>query len=157
MAAAVSKPGAAARQCHVPSIIPARSPYADHALAFVRIVAGLVFISVGSMKVFGFPPSPMPVALWSQMGIGGLLEVVGGVCITLGLFTRPVAFILSGEMAVAYFQFHAPQSIYPTTNQGMPAILYCLFFFYLMFAGPGAWSVDGIITGAGKPGLSTPK
>jgi putative oxidoreductase len=122
-----------------------RSAWADYALGFFRITTGLVFISVGTMKVFGFPPSPMPVALWSQMGMGGLLEVVGGALIVLGLLTRPVAFILSGEMAVAYFQFHAPLSIYPTTNQGMPAILYCLFFFYLVFAGPGAWSLDAII------------
>lgn len=131
----------------MPFIITTRSPYADHALAFVRIVAGVIFISVGSMKVFGFPPSPMTVPLLSQMGIGGLIEVVGGILITLGLFTRPVAFILSGEMAVAYFQFHAPQSIYPTTNQGMPAILYCLLYFYMAFAGPGAWSLDGILAG----------
>jgi putative oxidoreductase len=118
---------------------------ADAALGFFRIVAAIVFISVGSMKVFGYPPSPMPVPLWSQMGIGGLLEVIGGILIAAGLLTRPVAFILSGEMAVAYFQFHAPQSIFPTTNQGIPAILYCLFFFYLVFAGPGAWSVDRLI------------
>lgn len=122
-----------------------RSPYADHALAFFRIVAGIVFISVGSMKVFGYPPSPVPgpaIPLLSQVGAGGVMEVIGGVLITLGLFTRPAAFLLSGEMAVAYFQFHAPQSVFPTTNQGMPAILYCLFYFYLVFAGPGAWSLD---------------
>jgi len=113
----------------------------------VRIVAGVIFVSVGTMKVFGFPASPMPVALWSQMGIGGLIEVVGGILITLGLFTRPVAFVLSGEMAVAYFQFHAPQSIYPTTNQGMPAILYCLLFFYMAFAGSGSWSLDRFLEG----------
>lgn len=124
-----------------------RSPASDHALAFVRIVAGVIFMSVGTMKVFGFPASPMPVALWSQMGIGGLIEVVGGILITLGLFTRPVAFVLSGEMAVAYFQFHAPQSIYPTTNQGMPAILYCLLFFYMAFAGSGSWSLDRFLEG----------
>ncbi len=128
----------------------ARSPWADHALGFFRIVAGIVFISVGSMKVFGYPPSPVAVPLWSQMGVGGLLEVVGGALIVLGLLTRPVAFVLSGEMAVAYFQFHAPQSIFPTTNQGIPAILYCLFFLYLVFAGPGSWSVDRAIARAGK-------
>jgi putative oxidoreductase len=127
-----------------------RSVRADYALALFRIVSGLVFISIGTMKVFGYPPGPVPgqtIALLSQMGIGGMMETIGGVCIVLGLFTRPVAFVLSGEMAVAYFQFHAPQSIFPTTNQGMPAILYCLFFLYLVFAGPGAWSVDGAIAG----------
>ena len=105
------------------------------------------------MKVLGYPPSPVPgpaITLLSQLGIGGMLETVGGVCIVLGLLTRPVAFLLSGEMAVAYFQFHAPQSVFPTTNQGMPAILYCLFFFYLVFAGPGAWSVDGLIAGTNE-------
>ena len=122
-----------------------RSPWADHALGFFRIVAGIVFISVGSMKVFGYPPSPVAIPLWSQMGIGGVLEVVGGLLIVIGLLTRPVAFVLSGEMAVAYFQFHAPQSIFPTTNQGIPAILYSLFFLYLVFAGPGSWSIDAAI------------
>lgn len=119
-----------------------RSPYADQALAFVRIVSGLVFISVGSMKVFGYPPGPASVPLLSQVGIGGAIEVLGGIFIVLGLFTRPVAFILSGEMAVAYFQFHAPLAFFPTSNNGMPAILYCLFYFYLAFAGAGAWSLD---------------
>ena len=125
-----------------------RSRWADYALAFFRIVAGVVFISVGTMKVFGYPPMPPgnSVELWSQLGIGGLMETIGGVMIVLGLFTRPVAFILSGEMAVAYFQFHAPMSIFPTTNQGMPAILYSLLFFYLVFAGPGAWSLDGVLS-----------
>ena len=125
-----------------------RSRWADYALAFFRIVAGVVFISVGTMKVFGYPPMPPgnSVELWSQLGIGGLMETIGGVMIVLGLFTRPVAFILSGEMAVAYFQFHAPMSIFPTTNQGMPAILYSLWFFYLVFAGPGAWSLDGVLS-----------
>ena len=122
-----------------------RSAWADHALGFLRIASGIVFISIGSMKVFNVPPSPMPVALLSQMGIGGMLEVAGGVLMVLGLLTRPTAFILSGEMAVAYFQFHAPQSIFPTVNQGIPAILYCLLFFYLMFAGPGSWSLDALI------------
>ena len=81
-----------------------RSRWADYALAFFRIVAGVVFISVGTMKVFGYPPMPPgnSIELWSQMWIGGLMETVGGIMIVLGLFTRPVAFILSGEMAVAY-------------------------------------------------------
>lgn len=81
----------------------------------------------------------------SQLGIGGILEIVGGAAIVLGLFTRPVAFVLSGMMAVAYFQFHAPQSIYPTANNGVPAVMYCFFFLYLAFAGAGAWSVDAAI------------
>jgi putative oxidoreductase len=127
---------------------PAAPPWRDRALAVFRIVAGLVFITMGTMKVFGYPPSPAPmppIELLSQIGIGGLLEVIGGGLIVLGLFTRPAAFILSGEMAVAYFQFHAPGSFWPTINNGTPAILYCFLFLYLAFAGAGAWSVDAVI------------
>lgn len=124
---------------------PASSPFPDRALALLRLVAGLLFISFGTMKVFGFPPGPQgmpPLSLLTQIGVGALLEVVGGLCIVLGLFTRPVAFVLSGEMAVAYWQFHAPSSPWPTVNMGTPAILYCFLFLYLAFSGPGAWSVD---------------
>ena len=81
----------------------------------------------------------------SQLWIAGVLETFGGTAILLGLFTRPVAFVLSGEMAVAYFQSHFPQSVYPTTNKGIPAILYCFLFLYLVFAGAGAWSLDAVI------------
>jgi putative oxidoreductase len=81
----------------------------------------------------------------SQVGIGSLMEIVGGTLIVLGLFTRPTAFILSGEMAVAYWQFHAPQSVFPSTNMGTPAIMYCFFFLYLAFAGAGPWSLDALI------------
>lgn len=125
---------------------PAPQPWPDRALAIFRIVAGIIFFTTGTMK-FGFPPSEgMPeIALFSQTGIGGLMEVIGGILITVGLFTRPVAFILSGEMAVAYFQFHAPGSFWPTINQGIPAILYCFFFLYLVFAGSGAWSLDRVL------------
>jgi putative oxidoreductase len=98
--------------------------------------------------MFGYPPSPMPMPPFSfmtQMGIGAFLEVFGGLLIMLGFLTRPVAFILAGEMAVAYFQFHAPQSFFPTVNLGIPAILYCFLFLYLMVAGAGAWSIDSMI------------
>ena len=128
----------------------AREPWPDRALAVFRIVAGLIFITEGTMKVVGFPPPPMPLppfSLFSQLGIGGILEIAGGVLIVIGLFTRPVSFVLAGMMAVAYFQFHAPASFWPTVNLGIPAILYCFFFLYLMFAGAGSWSVDGRIAG----------
>jgi putative oxidoreductase len=124
------------------------SPWAPRMLAVFRIVAGLLFMSFGSMKLFGYPPGPSempPLVILSEMGIGGILEFVGGLMIVLGLFTRPVSFVLAGEMAVAYFQFHQPQAFFPTTNNGVPAILYCFLFLYLMFAGAGAWSVDGLI------------
>lgn len=117
-------------------------------LATFRIVAGLIFITSGTTKLFGFPPPPVPMplpALMSQMGIGSIMELVGGVLIVIGLFTRPTAFLLAGEMAVAYWQFHAPGSVWPTVNMGIAAIMYCFFFLYLMFAGPGAWSVDAMI------------
>lgn len=118
-------------------------------LSIFRIVAGAIFVTSGTMKIFGYPPNPMPnmppIELMSQMGIGGVLEVVGGLLIVLGLFTRPTAFILSGMMAVAYFQFHAPQAFWPTVNMGVAAVLYCFFFLYLVFAGAGEWSVDAMI------------
>jgi putative oxidoreductase len=108
-----------------------------------------MFMSAGTVKVFGFPGTPFgpmdPVPLMSQMGIGGIIETVGGLLIMLGLFTRPAAFICSGQMAVAYFQFHVPKSIYPTENDGTAAALYSFIFLYLVFAGAGAWSIDSAI------------
>jgi putative oxidoreductase len=120
-------------------------------LSVLRIVAALMFMSAGTMKLFGYPPPPPmpqpmpPIQLMSQMGLAGVLETFGGLCILLGLFTRPVAFILAGEMAVAYFQAHAPNGFWPITNGGQPAVFYCFFFLYLVFAGPGTWSVDAAI------------
>ncbi len=118
-------------------------------LSIFRIVAGLVFFLTGSMKVLGYPEFPMPdappIEPGSQMWIGGWLEVIGGAAILLGLLTRPVAFVLAGEMAVAYFQFHQPQAFWPTNNGGVAAVMYCFFFLYLVFAGAGPWSVDAAI------------
>lgn len=130
---------------------PSDSPWTGRMLSVQRIVAGLIFLSGGTMKVFGWPPSPVampPFDPLTQMGIGGLLETVGGLAITLGFLTRPVAFVLAGEMAVAYFQFHAPLSPFPTVNNGIPAILYCFLYLYLMLAGAGPWSVDARVAGA---------
>lgn len=127
---------------------PHPSPGASRMLSIFRIVAGAAFVTFGTMKVFGYPPLPPgtpPFGLFSQAGIGGILEVVGGSAVTLGLFTRPVAFVLAGEMAVAYLQFHAPLSVFPSVNLGAPAILYCFFFLYLVFAGAGVWSIDALI------------
>ena len=126
------------------------SLWSSRMLSVFRIVAGLMFITFGTMKLFGYPPPPgggamPPIAVFSQTWIGAILELVGGTLITLGLFTRPVAFILAGEMAVAYFQFHQPQALFPTTNAGVPAVLYCFLFLYLAFAGAGVWSVDALI------------
>lgn len=135
------------------------SPWSSHVRAVLRIVAGLIFISAGTSKLFDYPSSGapgMPVPLLTQLGIGALLEVVGGVAVVLGVLTRPVAFVLSGEMAVAYFQFHAPQSFFPTVNQGVAAVLYCFLFLYLAFAGAGAWSVDALIARARRRALGEP-
>jgi putative oxidoreductase len=127
---------------------PSPSPWTGRMLSIFRIVAGLLFITFGTMTLFGYPPAPVPMPplqLMSEMGIGAILQFVGGIAILLGLFTRPVSFILAGEMAVAYFQFHQPVSFFPTSNQGIPAILFCFLFLYLMFAGAGPWSVDAMI------------
>ena len=127
---------------------PARAPWPGRMLGIFRIVAGAVFISFGTMKLFSIPPLPPnmpPVTLMSETGIAGLLEFVGGILITIGLLTRPTAFILAGEMAVAYFKYHYPTSFWPSVNMGTPAIMYCFFFLYLVFAGAGPWSVDAAI------------
>jgi putative oxidoreductase len=118
------------------------SAYSPQALAVLRIVTALLFIEHGTQKLFGFPPSDMAGGASGLMLVAGILEVFGGVLVLIGLFTRPVAFVLSGMMAVAYFMAHAPQSFFPVINQGDAAILFCFVFLYLAFAGPGAWSID---------------
>jgi len=114
--------------------------------SLLRIVAALMFMEAGSMKLFAFPvgmpPEGSTAELLSQVGIGGILEFFGGALILVGLFTRPVAFILSGEMAVAYFEFHFPQSPWVTMNAGVPAVLYCFVWLYFSAAGAGPWSLD---------------
>ncbi len=122
------------------------SSWQPRALAILRIVTGLCFMAHGLVKLFGFPAGAEPgqQAIASLMGVGGVLEAVGGALILLGLFTRPTAFILSGMMAVAYWMFHAPQSPFPVINGGDAAILYCFVFLYFVTSGPGAWSVDGM-------------
>ncbi|MBV8614118.1 MAG: DoxX family protein [Acetobacteraceae bacterium] len=110
----------------------------------MRIVAGLCFLEHGTAKLFGFPADPryQQGHLSPLMLLAGVLEALGGVLITLGWFTRPVAFLLSGEMAVAYFMAHAPRSVFPAINGGDAAILYCFIFLYLAVAGGGLLSVD---------------
>ena len=112
----------------------------------LRIVAAFMFMEAGTMKLFAFPigmpPDGGTAKLLSQVGIGGILEAFGGALLLLGLFTRPVAFLLAGEMAVAYFQFHFPQGFWPTMNGGGAAALYCFVWLYFSAAGPGPWSLD---------------
>jgi putative oxidoreductase len=127
--------------------MPNLDAWSPRVLSILRIVTALLFIEHGLMKLFHFPgaqpgvPDPLPTILVAA----AWLEVVGGGLIALGLFTRAAAFICSGEMAVAYFMAHAPQGPYPALNMGEPAVLYCFVFFYLVFAGPGPWSLDAAI------------
>lgn len=118
------------------------TPWAPRVLSIVRIVAGLIFMAHGTQKLLGFPASDMSPPAFSIFWFAGLIELVAGALITIGLFTRPAAFIASGTMAFAYFIAHAPQNFFPALNGGDAAILYCFFFLYLVFAGPGSWSID---------------
>src|SRR5689334_7449435 len=116
-------------------------------LSILRIMVGLLYMEHGLAKVVGFPLQPNHKAyelFTLNPGIQGLLELVGGLLLAIGLFTRPVAFILAGNMAVAYFMAHAPQNFFPILNRGDAAILYCFIFLSLFVAGGGAWSVDAI-------------
>jgi putative oxidoreductase len=127
------------------NISAALSARAPRALAVLRIVAALLFIEHGTQKLFGFPARQMPFELMSIVGLAAVLELVGGGLILIGLFTRPVAFVLCGEMAVAYFMAHAPQSVFPALNGGDASILFCFVFLYLVFAGAGGWSMDAAL------------
>lgn len=113
----------------------------------LRIVAGFLLFQSGGLILFGWyggMPGGQSVPLMSQIGIGGVLEFFGGIAIMLGLLTRPVAFILSGMMAVAYWQFHAPNGTWPVQNQGVPAVLLCFIFLYMAARGAGDWSLDAL-------------
>jgi putative oxidoreductase len=129
----LSFPGAAARTFSI--------------LGVLRIFTGLELLEHGTGKILGFPAVPTfaHVQIASLAGLGGLIELVGGILFTIGLFTRPVAFILSGFTAAAYFMAHAAKGFYPVVNGGELAALYCFVFLYFVFAGAGPWSVDALI------------
>ena len=112
-------------------------------LAILRIVAALLFLEHGTMKLFHFPAAQMPGPLPTLLMVAAVIELVAGALVTIGLFTRLAAFVASGEMAVAYFMGHFPKSPWPGINMGDAAILFCFVFLYIAAAGPGAWSVDG--------------
>lgn len=115
-------------------------------LSILRILTAFLFMAHGTQKLFGVPGlEKTPVELFSLMGLAGVLEFFGGMFVLIGLFTRPVAFILSGHMAVAYFMAHAPKGFWPILNQGELAVLYCFVFLYLSAAGGGSWSVDRLL------------
>jgi len=129
--------------------VPSFETWTPRALALLRIVTGYLFITHGTAKLLGVPHVTAfdNLQVFSLIGFAGMLELVGGALIIIGLFTRPVAFVLSGEMAAAYFIGHAPRGnfLLPMLNQGELAVLYCFVFLYLAAAGPGAWSVDGLL------------
>jgi putative oxidoreductase len=125
--------------------VAAWEQWSPRMLSILRVMTGLQFMEHGTQKLFGFPPSSFPgPTLFSLLGFQGVLEVVGGLLILLGLFTRPTAFVLAGNMAVAYFMAHAPKSFFPALNGGDAAILFCFVFLYLAVAGGGEWSVDAV-------------
>jgi putative oxidoreductase len=120
------------------------SKWSSRMLSVLRIMTALLFMQHGLQKLFGIPsapPSGIP-PLFSLFGLAGMLELFGGILMLVGLFTRPVAFILSGQMAVAYFMAHAPQGFWPVLNKGELAVLYCFVFLYFSAAGGGPWSAD---------------
>ncbi len=135
-----------------------RLKYTDQAIRItyflLRVVAGLLFVQFGGLILFGWfggmPGQPSPPPLLSQTGIGGILEFFGGIAILLGLGTRPVAFLLSGMMAVAYWQFHAPNAVSPVQNQGVPAVLFSFLFLYVSARGGGDWSIDALLRRAAR-------
>ena len=118
--------------------------WAPRFLSILRIMTALLFLEHGTQKLLGLPASDYVPAFMSLPWIAGVLELFGGALLVVGLFTRPVAFILSGQMAVAYFIAHAPASFFPVLNGGESAILFCFVYLYLVFAGPGPWSVDAM-------------
>lgn len=122
-----------------------QTEWAPRVLSIVRMASALIFFAHGSAKLFGFPPSNFSPEALSLLWVAGVLEVVGGALLFVGLFTRPVAFVLSGMMAVAYWMAHAPKSFHPLVNGGDAAILYCFIFLYIAFAGGGPWSLDAMM------------
>ena len=128
------------------SLVARWSSWGPQLRAVLRIVAAGIFFLAGTMKLFAFPagipPNGGTVPLVSELGLAAVLEVVGGALLLVGLYTRPVAFILSGEMAVAYFQVFAPKGFWPILNGGIDPVLYCFIWLYFSAAGAGAWSLD---------------
>jgi putative oxidoreductase len=134
-----------------PSLAVRWTTWAPQLRSVLRIIAAFLFMQFGTAKLFAFPAAVMPgggtAPLASLAGVAGILETFGGALLLVGLFTRPVAFLLSGLMAFAYFIGHAPQGFWPVLNQGHPAILFCFVWLYLSAAGPGPWSLDAALRG----------
>ena len=130
------------------NIVTRWGSWAPQLLSVLRIVAAFLFIQFGTGKLFAMPGPLIPgggtVPVGSLAGIAGIIESVGGVLLLLGLFTRPVAFLVAGEMAIAYFHGHAPNGFWPVLNGGHPAVLFCFVWLYISSAGPGPWSLDAL-------------
>ncbi len=128
--------------------IPAyRVQWEPRVLSILRIMVGLLFMEHGTAKLLGFPHGPNMPAMFTLVWFAGVIEMVGGALVTLGLFTRYAAFIMSGEMAIAYFMSLAPRNFFPLLNGGDGAVLYCFIFLYFAVAGGGAWSLDRVLFG----------
>jgi putative oxidoreductase len=131
-----------------PNIVARWSAWAPRLQSVLRIVASITFMLHGTMKLFAFPVGIPPhggtVPLMSELGLAAILETFGGGLLLAGLFTRPIALLLAGEMAVAYFQFHFPRGFWPVMNGGMEAVLFCFVWLYFSAAGAGPWSVDDL-------------
>ena len=133
------------------------SPWTTRALSVLRIVTGMLFFEHGLQKVFDFPPAatPVPYHPLSLFGLAGMIETFGGFLILIGLFTRPVAFLASGEMAVAYFKVHIERSFFPINNRGDNVVLFCFAMLYMAFAGGGVWGLDHWLAMHRRAGDST--
>jgi putative oxidoreductase len=123
-----------------------RTEWEPRILSIVRIVVGLLFLEHGTSKMLGFPPGTAAPAVFGLIWFSGLIELVGGALVAVGLFTRIAAFIVSGEMAFAYFLSHAPHGFFPLLNRGEAAVLYCFIFLYFAVAGGGPWSLDQLLS-----------
>jgi putative oxidoreductase len=132
-------------QSSASSLKAALDRLAPYVLSLLRIMAALLFLQHGLSKFFGFPQPMEPFTLFSMEWFAGFIELVGGLLVAIGLFTRAAALIMSGEMAVGYFLFHAPHNFFPILNRGDAAVLYCFVFLYLIFAGAGPLSVDALL------------
>ncbi len=134
---------------NAPDLLTRWRAWAPWFLSILRIIAAFLLMQPGTAKLFAFPAAVLPdggtAELWSLVGLAGILETFGGLLLLLGLFTRPVAFLLSGQMAVAYFIGHAPQGFWPILNHGELAIIYCFVWLYVSAAGPGPWSLDALV------------
>jgi putative oxidoreductase len=129
-----------------PELEPLIDRYSGESHSLLRIVAALLFFLHGTSKLLGFPPfEGGPPPIYSLIWVAGIFELIGGLLLIIGLASRPVAFLLSGEMAVAYWMAHAPQSLFPSNNGGEAAILFCFIFLFIAATGPGPWSVDAAL------------